>query len=115
MKIGQALFVCVLIGILTACSGPIVIPADLPVTWPANQNFVISATVPPPATATVGAGTPLPPTWTLTPTLTLTPTFTPSPTLTPTSTWTPVPTHKSPFPAAQNTPIIDVGFQEISL
>jgi WD40 repeat protein len=115
MKIGQVLFVCVLIGILAACSGPVVIPADLPVTWPANQNFVISATVPPPATPTVGPGTPLPPTWTLTPTPTLTPTFTPSPTLTPTSTWTPVPTHKSQFPAAQNTPIVDMGFQEISL
>lgn len=112
MKIGQALFAFILIGVLAACSGPIVIPADIPVTWPANQNFVISATVPPSATVPSTAGpseTPEPPS----PSPTLTPTITPSPTLTPTSTWTPVPTRRSPFPAAQSTPLIDVGFQTI--
>ena len=111
MKIGHVFFALIFIAILAACGGPIVIPANVPVTWPPNQNFVISATVP-----SVGT-TETPPPGAILATLTLAPTptatATASPTLTPTSTWTPVPTPKSPYPVSQSTPIFDVGFQAI--
>lgn len=108
MKIGHVIFALISLAILSACGGPIVIPADLPVTWPPNQNFVISATIPP----TAGPSeTPAPtsdlPTVTLTPTLTATST----PSLTPTR--TPVPTRTLPYPVSQSTPVIDLGFQLI--
>ncbi len=107
MKPGHIFAALLVLVALSACERPIVIPANVAVTLPPNQNFIISATVPvtPPT-----AGPSLTPT--LEPTATLTPT--PTPTLTPTPTWTPVPTHKSPFPAAQGTPIIDFGFQTIT-
>lgn len=111
MKIGQILVALVFVAILSACGGPIVIPANVPVTWPPNQNFVISATAPPTAGP---SGTPAPtaiPTLTPTQTLTLTPTATP----TLTSTRTPAPTRKSPYPVAQGTQMIDPGFPPISV
>jgi WD40 repeat protein len=109
MKIGHVLFALIFIILLTACSGPIVIPANVQVTLPPNQNFIISATVP----ATAGPSETPGPTATTEPTATFTlaPTLTFTPT--PTSTWTPVPTRKSPYPVSQATPIIDLGFQAI--
>lgn len=109
MKIGHVLFALIFIAILTACGGPIVIPANVPVTWPPNQNFVISATVP----VTAPAGT-IEPTSNL-PTASLTPTPSPTATSTPTVTpsRTPLPTRTLPYPVSQSTPVYDLGFPPI--
>ncbi len=110
MKIQTALIVLILAVLLSACNNPIVIPANVAVTLPANQDFIVSATAP----VTPGsASVPVEPSATATATATITPSPTATPTETPTL--TPVPTHKSPFPAAQGTPLIDSGFQTISV
>lgn len=110
MKPGHFFAALALLFSLAACERPVVIPANVAVTLPPNQNFIISATVPvTPLTPTMVGPSQTP---TLTPTAT--PTVTPTPTASLTPTWTPVPTRRSPFPAAQGTPIIDLGFQEIN-
>lgn len=108
MKPGSFLAALISIFILSACEQPLVIPANVAVTLPPNQNFIISATAP------VTPPTPGPsPTPTLPPTATLTPI--PTATFTETPTLTPAPTRKSPFPAAPGTPMLDPGFQPITL
>ena len=109
MKIRTAIVIPLLLIILSACSGPIVIPANMAVTLPANQSFIVHATLP---------VTAVEPTQTLVPAETAsTPTAMPSssatPTLTPTN--TPQPTRKSAYPAAQGTPLIDTGFSPIAI
>ncbi len=93
--------------LLSACNNPIVIPANLAVTLPANQNFIISATAP--GTPGMETASPAP-----SATATLTPSPLPSATPTETPSRTPVPTRKSPYPVALGTPLIDMGFSPIS-
>jgi WD40 repeat protein len=108
MKIRIAIVNLFLFVLLSACAGPIVIPANVAVTLPANQSFIVSATLP---------VTPQAPTQTLNPTETATTTPSPLPSATPTQTpsQTPRPTRKSPYPAAQGTPLIDMGFEQITV
>ncbi len=94
--------------ILSACANPIVIPANVAVTLPADQNFIISATVP----VTPDAGTEAPVF-----VVSATPSATPIPSFTPTQSPTATlrPTRKSPYPVVQGTPVIDMGFQPIDV
>ncbi len=107
MKKQTVIIVAIFLALLSACNNPIVIPADVAVTLPPNQDFILRATAPI-APGTINAtplssATVVPPS----PTLTFTPTQTP--------TRTPVPTRKSPYPVAPGTPLIDMGFQSIGL
>ena len=103
---GITILAVIFLTLLSACNNPAVIPADLAVTLPPNQDFILRATVPP--TPIPGSETPTPQD-----------TVTPSPTLTPAATSTPKPkpasTRKSVYPAAPGTPVIDLGFPAISV
>jgi len=102
MKIRTAALAVIFLALLSACSGPAVIPADLAVTLPPDQNFIVRATLPP--TPDAGSLTPAPQD---------SPTPAASSTSTLTATPIPAPTHKLPYPAAPGTPVIDLGFQPI--
>ena len=92
--------------LLVACNNPIIIPADMAVTLPANQDYILHATLPVTPTSALESGTA---------SLTPSPTLTASVTLPPTATLTrtPVPTRKPIFPVAPGNPLIDPGFQPI--
>ena len=107
MKKIAVVFAFMSLAVLAACNNPVVIPADLAITLPPNQEFVLRATltsVPAMAAPEITQEAP-------------TPTFTPIPTETPTQTptRTPVPTRKSHYPVSQGEPLIDMGFQSINL
>ena len=107
MKKIAVVFAFMSLTVLAACNNPVVIPADLAITLPPNQEFVLRATltsVPAMAAPEITQEAP-------------TPTSTPNPTETPTQTptRTPVPTRKSPYPISQGEPLIDMGFQSINL
>ena len=104
MKIKTAAIAAIFLALLSACNNPVVIPAEMAVTLPPNQDFILRATV---------TETPAPVADTPTPTQTVTPS--PSPVPTETLTPTPVPTRKSAYPVAPGTPVIDMGFQPISV
>ncbi len=93
--------------LLVACNKPIVIPAELAITLPPSQDFILRATLTMAPTAPAPEIAVEPPT--------ATPTSTPTEIPTQTPTRTPVPTRKSAYPVSQGTPLIDMGFQKISL
>ena len=104
MKTQTAALAVILLALLSACNNPAVIPADLAVTLPPNQDIIVRATQPP--SPPPGSETPTPQdTVTPSPTQIASVTFTPNP----------APTRKSPYPAAPGTPVIDLGFQPISV
>ena len=107
MKNLAVILAIMLLGLLGACNNPVVIPSDLAVTLPPNQDFILRATQTVPATTPEPVVPPERPT--------ITPTFTSSPTPTLTPTRTPQPTRKSPYPVSQGQPLIDMGFQIINL
>ena len=106
MKKQIAIMTVVFIGLLSACNNPIIIPADVAVTLPPNQDFILRATAPVTPNVISEQGTSVP-----TDTPVPTSTATELPTLTPTQ--PPQPTRKSPYPVAISTPLIDMGFQII--
>ena len=46
MKIQTAALAVIFLALLSACNNPAVIPADLAVTLPPNQDFIVRATQP---------------------------------------------------------------------
>jgi WD40 repeat protein len=109
MKKWTAMGTLIFLVLLSACNNPIIVPADVAITLPPNQDFILMATVPatPEATGASPAAE-----------MTATqpgPTATSTLTQTPTPTSTPVPTRKSPYPVSQATPLIDSGFETISV
>ena len=107
MKKMVVVLAIVFLALLAACNNPLVVPADLAVTLPPNQDFILRATLAQASETQAPVVTPVRPT--------ITSTFTPSPTTTQTPTRTPIPTRKSPYPVSQGQPLIDMGFQSITL
>jgi WD40 repeat protein len=114
----QTVFMTVaFLALLSACNNPIIVPANVAVTLPPNQDFILMATVPPTPSATPGPEL-LAPTVSPVPISTTTgqpdqPTQTPTLTFTPTR--TPRPTRSLPYPVAIGTPLIDMGIQTIDI
>jgi len=106
MKIRTIIAPMIVVILLSACSGPIIIPADMAVTLPPNQEFILHATVPPAPETT--SETPAPSsTATQEPLATITPTQKP--------TNAPTATRKAPYPVEPGSALIDIGFKTISL
>jgi WD40 repeat protein len=107
LKIQTAFINVILLTLLSACNNPIIVPADVAVTLPPNQDFILRATVP--AAPGEAGFTPTPPS---APTI-----IPPTPTAVPTETPSPVPTRvrKLPYPIGPGEALIDLGFQLITL
>ena len=94
--------------LLGACNNPIIIPADMAVTLPANQDFILHATQPvnpgaePGLTTSLASPSP-------------NPTKQPTETATVTPTVTPKPTRKPDFPIEPGSALMDPGFQAIDI